>query len=41
MFAERDEARLFELIERNAFATLVTQHDPEPWVSHLPFLLDR
>jgi transcriptional regulator len=41
MFAERDEDRLFELIERNAFATMITQGGPEPWVSHLPFLLDR
>jgi transcriptional regulator len=41
MFAERDEARLFELIERNPFATLLSAAAPEPWVSHLPFLLDR
>lgn len=41
MFAEREEDRLFDLIERNAFATLVTQGQSEPWVSHLPFLLDR
>ena len=46
-FAESDEGRLFELIERNPFATLVSYGaaEPhgaaEPWVSHLPFLLDR
>lgn len=41
MFAERDETRLFELIEQNPFATLLTHHEGQTWVSHLPFLLDR
>jgi transcriptional regulator len=41
MFAERDEARLFELIDRNPFATLVSRHKRETWISHLPFLADR
>jgi transcriptional regulator len=41
MFAERDEARLFDLIERHPFATLLTGNADEPWISHLPFLLDR
>jgi transcriptional regulator len=40
-FAEPEEERLFELIERNPFATLVSFDRPEPWVSHLPFLIDR
>ena len=41
MFAERNEARLFELIEQNPFATLLTHHERQTWVSHLPFVLDR
>ena len=52
-FAELDEDRLFDLIERNPFATLVSYGGAEPrggaepggaaepWVSHLPLLLDR
>lgn len=41
LFAELEEQRLFELIERHPFATLVSPGRPEPWISHLPFLLDR
>ncbi|HWQ38047.1 MAG TPA: FMN-binding negative transcriptional regulator [Burkholderiales bacterium] len=42
VFRERDEARLFALIERCRFATLIcVARDGTPWVSHLPFLLDR
>jgi transcriptional regulator len=40
-FAEPEEERLFELIVRNPFATLVSFHSSEPWISHLPFLIDR
>jgi transcriptional regulator len=41
LFAEPEEDRLFQLIERNPFATLVSFEAEAPWVSHLPFLLDR
>jgi transcriptional regulator len=40
-FAEPEGKGLFDLIERNPFATLVSFDAQEPWVSHLPFLLDR
>jgi transcriptional regulator len=41
VFAEQDEAKLFSLIDSNAFATLITGTGQGLWVSHLPFLLDR
>ncbi len=41
MFAERHDARLYDVIQRNPFATIVTPNASDPWVSHLPFLLDR
>ncbi|NKB48332.1 MAG: FMN-binding negative transcriptional regulator [Alphaproteobacteria bacterium] len=40
-FAVTDMARLHGLIEAYDFAMLITNGDPTPSVSHLPFVLDR
>lgn len=40
-FAETDLDRLHDLIEACDFAMLITNGSPSPFVSHLPFLLDR
>jgi transcriptional regulator len=40
-FAVTDAAALHDFIERHSFAQLVTHLDGAPFVSHLPFLLDR
>lgn len=40
-FAEHDRERLFELMERESFATLVSQVDGRPFATHLPLLVDR
>ncbi len=39
-FAEHDLARLRSLVRAHSFATLVSAHQGEIQVSHLPFLLD-
>ena len=40
-FAEPDLATLHDFIEAHSFGMLVTQVEGQPFVSHLPFLLDR
>jgi transcriptional regulator len=40
-FAETDLERLHDLIEAYDFAMLITNGEPTPLVSHLPFVLDR
>jgi transcriptional regulator len=40
-FVETDLLKLHDFITQHSFATLVTGGDPEPYVSHLPLLLDR
>lgn len=40
-FAEHDRERLFALMERESFATLVSQVDGRPFATHLPLLLER
>ena len=40
-FAEHDIARLHALVRTHNFATLVSAHQGEIQVSHLPFLLDE
>jgi transcriptional regulator len=40
-FAESDRAKLFDFIESHSFGLLVSQVGGVPFVSHLPFLLDR
>ncbi len=40
-FAETDLDRLHDLIEAYDFAMLITNGSPVPFVSYLPFLLDR
>ncbi|HMJ12168.1 MAG TPA: FMN-binding negative transcriptional regulator [Polyangiaceae bacterium] len=41
VFRETETTRLFEIIERYSFATLVTATAEGPLVSHIPFSLDR
>ncbi len=40
-FAENDQARLFEMIERHSFGLLVSQDGEYPVATHLPLLVDR
>ena len=40
-FQTEDIARMHDLMRRNSFAALVTQHDGAPFATHLPFLLDE
>jgi transcriptional regulator len=40
-FAETDLTKLHDFIERHSFGLLVSQLDGAPFVTHLPFLLDR
>jgi transcriptional regulator len=41
VFAETDQAKLHDFIEKNSFGLLVSHVDGEPFASHLPILLDR
>ncbi|KEK22348.1 FMN-binding negative transcriptional regulator [Bacillus gaemokensis] len=36
-----DEKTKYEIIEQNGFATLFSQHNGEPYATHLPLLLNR
>jgi transcriptional regulator len=36
-----DENMIFNLIEENSFATLISQHNGEPYTSHLPLVLNK
>jgi transcriptional regulator len=40
-FKINDEKVIFNLIEENSFATLISQHNGEPYASHLPFVLNK
>jgi len=40
-FAESDPGTLHDFIERHSFGLLISQVDAVPFVTHLPFLLDR
>ncbi|PHG51785.1 FMN-binding negative transcriptional regulator [Bacillus toyonensis] len=40
-FAIQDEEMKYETIEQNSFATLFSQHNGEPYATHLPLLLNR
>jgi transcriptional regulator len=40
-FAESDLNTLHDFIEQHSFGLLVSQHQGEPFVTHLPFLLNR
>ena len=40
-FKEEDPKILFDLIEKNNFGILFTQHQESPEATHLPFLVDR
>jgi transcriptional regulator len=41
VFAEPDQSRLHDFIDRNSFGLLVSQVDGLPFATHLPFLLER
>jgi transcriptional regulator len=36
-----NEPEVIDFIQKNAFATLVSQVDGRPWATHLPFVLDK
>ena len=40
-FTIQDEETKYEMIEQNSFATLFSQHNGEPYATHLPLLLNR
>lgn len=40
-FAEYELATLHDVMEQNSFALLVSQHQGQPFASHLPLLVDR
>jgi transcriptional regulator len=40
-FKINDENVIFDLIEKNSFATLFSQHNGEPYATHLPFILNK
>ncbi|BFT76024.1 FMN-binding negative transcriptional regulator [Paenibacillus sp. P36] len=40
-FKIKDDDIMYEVIEQNGFATLVSQHDGHPMATHLPLTLDR
>jgi transcriptional regulator len=40
-FQVAEQAKLFDFIEQNSFGLLVCQANGEPFVTHLPFLLER
>jgi transcriptional regulator len=40
-FKINNENVIFNLIEENSFATLISQHNGEPYASHLPFVLNK
>jgi transcriptional regulator len=40
-FKIEDEELVYDFIEENGFATLISQHNGEPYATHLPLLLDR
>ncbi|MES5865651.1 FMN-binding negative transcriptional regulator [Bacillus cereus group sp. RP32] len=40
-FVIEDEKMKYEIMEQNSFATLFSQHNGEPYATHLPLLLNR
>lgn len=40
-FKIQDESVVFDIMERFSFATVVSQHNSEPFATHLPLLLNR
>jgi len=36
-----DENMIYDIIEKHSFATLFSQHNGEPYATHLPLLLDK
>ncbi|MCY9657851.1 FMN-binding negative transcriptional regulator [Paenibacillus chondroitinus] len=40
-FKIKDDDIMYEVIEQNGFATLISQHDNRPMATHLPLTLDR
>lgn len=40
-FEIKDEEMIYEVIEKNSFATLFSQHQGHPYATHLPLTLDK
>ncbi|ASN05425.1 FMN-binding negative transcriptional regulator [Virgibacillus necropolis] len=40
-FEIKDEEVIYEIIEKNSFATLFSQHQGHPFATHLPLILDK
>lgn len=40
-FKISDEVKMFEIMEKNSFATVFSQHNGEPFATHLPLTLDK
>ncbi|GAB4440865.1 MAG: FMN-binding negative transcriptional regulator [Anaerolineae bacterium] len=40
-FAETDTEKLLDFIQANSFGILFSQHNDQPFATHLPFLLER
>ncbi|WP_223589154.1 FMN-binding negative transcriptional regulator [Neobacillus bataviensis] len=40
-FKIEDEETIYDFIEKNSFATLISQHNEEPYATHLPLILDK
>jgi transcriptional regulator len=40
-FKMEDTTEIYNFIEKNSFATLVTNHNGEPYATHIPLTLDR
>ncbi|MDR7076882.1 transcriptional regulator [Neobacillus niacini] len=40
-FNIEDESVIYDLIEKNSFATLFSQHNGEPYATHLPLLVNK
>ena len=40
-FVIQDEEMEYEIMEQNSFGTLFSQHNGEPYATHLPLLLNR
>lgn len=40
LYAEKDVPTLHDFMRRHSFATLITQHEGQPFVSHLPLLVN-
>jgi transcriptional regulator len=40
-FQIKDEELIYEIIKENGFATLISQHNSDPYATHLPLIVDK